>query len=50
MLNIPEALDRIERKSEKKLDLSPLLDYEKDKKKEPELEKEVIKKIEKISE
>jgi len=48
MLNISEALDRIKRKSDKKLNLSPLLDYEKDKKKEPELEKKVIKKIEKI--
>ena len=49
MLNIGEALDRIEKKSEKKLDFSPLKEYEKDKKKEPELEKKVIKEIEKIS-
>lgn len=49
MLSISEAIERIEKKSDKKLDLSPLLDYEKDKKKEPELEKKVIKKIEKIS-
>lgn len=49
MLNISEALERIEKKADKKVDLSPLQEYEKDKKKEPELEKKVIKKIEKIS-
>jgi SulP family sulfate permease len=49
MLNIDEALKRIKRKSDKKIDLSPLLEYEKDKKKDPELEKKLIKKIEKIS-
>lgn len=49
MLNITEALERIEKKSDKKIDLSPLKEYEKDKKKEPELEKKVIKEIEKIS-
>lgn len=49
MLNIDEALRRIKRKTDKKIDLSPLLEYEKDKKKDPELEKKVIKQIEKIS-
>lgn len=49
MLNITEALERIEKKSDKKIDLSPLKEYEKDKKKEPELEKKVIKEIAKIS-
>lgn len=48
MLNISEALARIEKKADKKIELAPLLDYAKDKKKEPELEKKVIKKIEKI--
>lgn len=49
MLNIDEALKRIKRKTNKKIDLSPLLDYEKDKKKAPELEKKLRKKIKKIS-
>ena len=50
ILNISEAIRRIEKKSDKKLDLSPLLEYEKDKEKEPELQKDVIKKIQKIGE
>jgi hypothetical protein len=49
MLNIDEAVRRIKKKSDKKINLSPLLNYEKDKKKDPELEKKLIKKIEKIS-
>jgi len=49
MLNIEEALKRIKNKSDKKIDFSGLLEYEKDKKKAPELEKKVIKKIEKIA-
>lgn len=49
MLSITEALEKIEKKSDGKVDLDPLLDYEKDKKKEPELEKKLLKKIEKIS-
>jgi hypothetical protein len=49
MLNIDESLKRIKRKYDKKIDISPLLEYEKDKKKDPELEKKLIKKIEKIS-
>lgn len=49
MLSIIEALEKIEKKSDGKVYLDPLLDYEKDKKKEPELEKKIIKKIEKIS-
>lgn len=48
ILNIAETLSKIEKK-DNEVDLSPLLDYEKDKKKEPELEKKLIKKIEKIS-
>jgi hypothetical protein len=50
MLNIEEALVRIKRKTDTKIDLSPLLEYEKDKKKDPELEKKLIKKIEKLAE
>lgn len=48
MLGIGEALKRIKQKSDKKLDLLPLVEYEKDKKKSPELEKKLIKKMEKI--
>ena len=49
LLNIEEAIVKIDDKSGKKIELSPLKEYEKDKKKEPELEKKFIKKIEKIS-
>jgi hypothetical protein len=49
MLSIGDAIERIQKKSDKKIDLSPLLDYEKDKKKNPELEKKLIKKIEKLA-
>ncbi len=49
LLNISEALDKIKDKSNKKLNLNSLKEYEKDKKKEPELEKKLIKKIEKLS-
>lgn len=46
---IEDALEKIEKKFGKDIDISPLRDYEKDKTKDPELEKEVIKKIAKIS-
>ncbi len=48
LLNISEALDSIKLES-KKLDFSPLKNYKKDKKKNPELKKKVLKQIEKIS-
>ena len=48
MLNIEEALRRIKRKADEKIDLSPLLEHKKDKKKDPELKKKLIKKIEKL--
>lgn len=48
LLNISEALESIKEDS-KKLDFWPLTSYKKDKKKHPELEKKVIKQIEKIS-
>ena len=50
MLNIEDALNRIKRKADKKIDLSPLLKYKEDKKKDPELKKKLIKKIEKVAE
>ncbi len=46
--NIAEALEKIEKKNNKKINLTPLQAYKKDKKREPELEKKVIKKIEKL--
>ncbi len=49
LLSISDAISKIKKKSNKKTDFSSLLGYEKDKKKSPELEKKVIKKIEKIS-
>lgn len=49
MLTIPDAIDKIKKKGNKKIDFSSLLEYEKDKKKSPELEKKVLKKIQKIS-
>lgn len=45
---IEDALEKIEKKYKWKIDLIPLLKYKKDKNKNPELEKEVIKKIETI--
>ena len=50
LLNINEALKHIEEKSDKKIKLSPLLEYQQDKEKIPELEKQIIKKIGKIAE
>ena len=49
LLNIKEALKHIQEKSDKKIKLSHLLEYKQDKQKTPELEKKIIKKIEKIS-
>ena len=46
---IEDALEKIEKKYDGKIDIKHLIDYKRDKKKNPELEKEVIKKIEKIS-
>lgn len=43
---IEDALERIEKKYKWEIDLGPLLKYKRDKHKSPELEKEVIKKIE----
>ncbi len=48
LLNISDALEHIQEKSDKKIKLSPLLEYKQDKQKTPELEKKIIKKIEKI--
>lgn len=48
LLNIKEALKHIQEKSDKKVNLKPLLEYKQDKAKFPELEKKIIKKIEKI--
>ncbi|MDA9128989.1 sulfate permease [Candidatus Gracilibacteria bacterium] len=47
--NIQDAMTNIQQRNDTKIDLSPLLKYKPDKKKTPELEKRVIKKIEKIS-
>jgi len=47
LLNIGEALDYI-KENTKKIDFEPLEKYKKDKKRDPELEKKVIKKIMKI--
>lgn len=47
-LSIPEALKHIQEKSDKKVNLKPLLTYKQDKDKSPELEEAIIKKIEKI--
>lgn len=46
---IEDALEKIEKKYEEKINTQPLTDYSRDKNKSPELEKEIIKKIEKIS-
>lgn len=48
LLNITEALESIKEES-KRLDFWPLISYKKDKKKAPELEKKVLRQIEKIS-
>jgi len=48
LLNITEALKHIEQKSDKKIKLTSLLEYQQDKKKIPELEKKILKKITKI--
>jgi len=49
MLSIDDALQKIQEKSDKKINMTSLLEYEKDKKKDPELKKELRKKIKKIS-
>jgi SulP family sulfate permease len=48
--NITEALDMIEEKYGDKIDTKPLRKYKPDKDREPELEKKLMKKIEKIGE